>query len=192
MVGLGALGSLLLAGGCGGGGPVITDPGPALPPELPRPTVVDSIFQLESGGTPPDDTTVAIDPAAGRVIILRRGAPDHSLFARLTVPPGIATGGDSVRLTLRPRPGLYGIDLEVDGQLGAGAELTMSYAVHFVAPEGARDRYGSDLGFERALFLVQLTDERAVTFLPTTRPGSDLVTATLPGPGRYLVAAPRS
>jgi hypothetical protein len=124
------------------------------------------------------------------VVIVRRGAPDNSLFARVAVPAGVP-GADSIRLTLRPRPGLYGLDVEVHGTLPAGVELTMSYAVHFVAPEGARARYGSDLGFEKALFLAQASPDGRLTFLPTSRPGSDLVRATLVGPGRYLVAAPR-
>ncbi len=178
--------------GCGGGSRVATDPATVAIQRIPAPTRLDSVFVLESGGAPPEDTTVAIAAGRARVIIIRRGAPDNSLFAQLVVPAGATAGTDSVRLTLRPRPGLYGVDLEVEGRLTAGAELTMSYAVHFVAPDGARARYGSDLGFEKVLYLGQAFPDGRFVFLPTTRPGSDLVTATLPGPGRYLVAAPRS
>ena len=96
-----------------------------------------------------------------------------------------------IRVTVRPRPGVYGIDLESDRQLPAGVTLTISYALHFVAPAGARDRYGSDLGFERALYLGRVSADRQVVFLPTTRPGSDLLVATIPGVGRYLVSAPK-
>lgn len=188
---VGGLASAALLPGCGGGTRVATDPATEVTERVPPPTRLDSVFVLESGGPQPEDTTVAIAPGASRVIIVRRGAPDNSLFARLVVPAD-TTGTDSVRLTLRPRPGLYGVDLEVEGGLAAGAELTMSYAVHFAAPEGARARYGSDLGLEKFLFLTQAFPDGRLVFLPTTRPGSDLVTATLPGPGRYLVAAPRS
>jgi hypothetical protein len=125
------------------------------------------------------------------VIIIRRAAPDNSLFARLSIPANPAST-DSTRVTIRPRPGLYGIDLEVQGPLAVGAQLTISYAVHFVAPAGARAHYGSELELEKALFVAQVALDGRLTFLPTLRPGSDLVTATLPGPGRYLVAAPRS
>ena len=86
---------------------------------------------------------------------------------------------------------MYGIDLESDRPLPAGVTLTISYAVHFVAPAGARDRYGSDLGFERALYIARVNPDRQVVFLTSHRPGSDLLAATIPGPGRYLVSAPR-
>lgn len=191
VIAIGALAALPL--GCGGGSRPATGPTAKATLRVPAPTHLDSVFVLESGGAPPEDTTVAFAAGTARVVIVRRGAPDNSLFARLVIPPGTGPAGtDSVRLTLRPRPGLYGLDLEVDGALPAGTELTMSYAVHFVAPEGARARYGSDLGFEKALHLAQAFPDGRLTFLPTARPGSDLVRATLPGPGRYLVAAPRS
>jgi hypothetical protein len=123
--------------------------------------------------------------------MVRRGAPDNSLFARIAIPPDTART-DSIRITVRPRPGVYGIDLESSGPLPVGISLTISYAIHFVAPAGARDRYGSDLGFERALYIAQATAAGRIEFLPTSRPGSDLVAAAIPGPGRYLVAAPKA
>ncbi len=126
----------------------------------------------------------------GRVIMVRRGAPDNSLFARIVFPAD-SSRTDSIRVTVRPRPGQYGVDLDADRPLTSGVTVTISYAVHFVAPAGARDQYGGDLGFERALFLGRAGPDGLVTFLPTTRPGSDLVAATIPGPGRYLVAAPK-
>ncbi len=149
------------------------------------------MFILESGGTAPDDTVIVIPAGRGRVILVRRGAPDNSLFARISIPSDSARA-DSIRITVRPRPGLYGIDLESTGPLPAGTSLTISYAIHFIAPAGARDRYGSDLGFERALYLAQATADGRIVFLPTSRPGSDLMTATIPGPGRYLVGAPKA
>lgn len=154
---------------------------------LPPDSHLDSVFVLESGGAPPDDTTVTIAPGAGRTIILRRGAPDNSLFARLVVP----AGPTERRLTIRPRPGWYGIDLDGAWAADAPIELVISYALRFIAPAGARTRYGSDLGFERALLLAQVAPDGRVHFLRTTRPGSDLVQAYLGGPGRFVVAAPR-
>ena len=182
---------LVLAVGCGG--PPKVTPGvsvvkPAPPP--PAAVRIGGAFVLESGGTAPDDTVVVVAVRRGRVIMVRRGAPDNSLFARISIPPDTARS-DSARVTVRPRPGVYGIDLESDRPLPAGVTLTISYALHFVAPAGARDRYGSDLGFERVLHIAQATLDSQVVFLPTNRPGSDLLGATIPGPGRYLVSAPK-
>lgn len=159
-------------------------------PPPPAAVLIEGAFVLESGGTAPEDTVVVVPAGRGRVILVRRGAPDHSLYALISIPPD-TTRSDSTRVTIRPRPGVYGIDFESDRPLPAGVTLTISYAVHFVAPAGARDRYGSDLGFERALYLAQVKPDRQVVFLTSHRPGSDLLAATIPGPGRYLVSAPR-
>lgn len=199
--------ALALASGCGGP-PSTPTPRPApgeiiVPP--PDPSRLDQVFVLESGGTPPEDTAVTVVRNRRRMIVLRRGAPDNSLFAMITLPDSggskpdstttqttAPTGpADSVHVTVKPRPGLYGLDLEVTGGSLAGATISLSYAVHFVAPAGARDRYGGDLLFERALFVAKVEPDGQVIFLPTSRPGSDLVAAVIPGPGRYLVAAPR-
>lgn len=183
------------AAACGGRptvapAPVATGPAPTPPP---RATTLDSVFALESSGSQPEDTTVAIPAGRGRTIVLRREAPDNSLFARLTIPAGVAAppGRDSARIIVKPRPGLYGLDVSLEGTWAAGAVLSMSYAVHFVAPAGARIRYGTDLEFERALFIARVLPDGAVEFLPSIRTGSDLIEAVIPGPGRYLVAAPR-
>lgn len=185
--------ALLAAAACGG--PPKTVPAPvasgpvAAPP--PRATTVDSVFALESSGSQPEDTVVAVAPGRGRTIVLRREPPDNSLFARLVLAGGAATAGDSVRVSIKPRPGLYGIDLTLTGPTPASLVLSLSYAVHFVAPAGARARYGTDLEYEKALFVARAFPDGRLEFLPTTRPGSDLIEAVLPGPGRYLVAAPR-
>jgi hypothetical protein len=148
------------------------------------------VYVLESSGVPADDTTATVGRRDGRVVILRRGAPDNSLFAELVVPMDSAGPAGQVTIDIRPRPGLYGVDLSASGPLAAGTRLTFSYGFHFVAPAGARQRYGSDLAFEQALHVARV-DGGQVTFLPSTRPGSDLLSAIIPGPGRYLVAALR-
>ncbi len=162
-------------------------------PRLPPPTRIDSIFVLESSGVEPEDTVVKMAVAKGRVILVRRGPPDNSLFARIDVPAiaAVSAGADSLEITIRPRPGRYGVDLDFKGDSASRIALTFSYALSFVAPAGARARYGSDLGFEKVLLIARLESSGRVTFLPTTSSGADLVTATLPGPGRYIVAAPR-
>jgi len=162
----------------------------AVPP--PDPSGIDSVYVLESDGPPPDDTVVTIKSGQARTILLRRGAPDNSLFGTVSFPDSslVATSGDSAQVTLRTRPGRYGLDVETDGRLVRPARLEFSYAVHFVVPAGARERFGNELGFERALFIGRQQDRRVV-FLPTARPGSDLTAAAITAPGRYLVGAPR-
>ena len=161
-------------------------------PLAPRPLA--EVFVLEAGGAEPEDTVVTVTPGSPRVVVLRRSAPDYGLFARLEfaqhtlTPPG---AGGTVRLTIHPTPGVYGLDLAVEGAVADSARIVFSYGAHFVAPEGARQRYGSNLAFEKELAIGRLSDSGVVVFLATLRPGSDMLSAPLPGPGRYLVAAPR-
>ena len=188
--------AVAVAAACGG--PPKTTPAPVpasivIPP--PDPSRLDQVYLLESGGPAIDDTTVTVPKRQRRVIVLRRGAPDNSLFAMVALPDSTAADStarsDSLTIGIRPRPGLYGFDLEVTGGSVEGATITMSYALHFVAPAGASQRYGGPLLFERALFVARVEADGRVVFLPTSRPGSDLVAAVIPGPGRYVVAAPR-
>lgn len=174
---------------CGGrpsSAPSPSTRGPTATPP-PRATTLDSVFVLESSGSQPDDTTFAIAGGRTRTVVIRRDPPDNGLFARLTFQ---TVPGDSTRISIRPRPGLYGFDLAADRSLAAGVAVALSYAVNFVAPAGARSRYGNDLEFERALFLAR-ADSGRVAFLPSLRPGSDIIESIIPGPGRYLLAAPR-
>jgi hypothetical protein len=173
---------------CGGAGSGSSAPAPE--PALAARALTE-VFLLEAAGAIPDDTTISIDAGAGRVVELRRPGPDYGLFARLVIPaPDSGVTRGPLRLSLRPRPGLYAVDLEVQGTLGEGARIEFSYGMHFVAPAGARERYGGDLLFERELRMGRL-DSTSVVFLPTNRPGSDMVAGPVEGPGRYLVAAPR-
>ncbi|HEV8357882.1 MAG TPA: hypothetical protein VGQ17_14115 [Gemmatimonadales bacterium] len=174
------------------------------PPALP-PRKLDDVFVLEAAGVEPDDTSVTVPAGAGRVVVLRRSAPDFGLFARLDFPEGVLTGSAgtggagggargetrAARLTIRPTPGIYGLELELEGSVADGATIVFSYGAHFVAPAGARQRFGNDIAFERKLAIGRVTGDTLVVFLPTSRPGSDMLSAPLPGPGRYLVAAPR-
>jgi len=176
----------LIAAACGGSAarPNVAGPPSALP--LPPDSHIDSVFVLESGGGTPEDTSVVVPPNQPRTILIRRGPPDNSLFARLVVAPAPTER----RLTIRPRPGLYGVELQATAEFAG--RLTLSYAQHFVAPSGARTRYGSDLAFERALLLAQAFPDGRIVFLRTARVGADMVMADLAGSGQYLVAAPRT
>lgn len=149
---------------------------------------------LEAAGGQPDDTVVTVPAGEARVVVLRRSAPDYGVFVQLHFPDSTLqapAGASSSQLTIKPRPSLYGLDLEIQGTVAPGATIVFSYGAHFVAPSGARQRYGSNLAFEKELAIGRLAPDGQVIFLPTTRPGSDVLKAPLPGPGRYLVGAPR-
>jgi hypothetical protein len=160
---------------------------------LSPPLPLGRVFVLESWGAQPEDTVVTFAASVPRVVVLRRGQPDNNLFARLFFPAGAVAPvrGDSVTLTIRPRPGLYGFDLAASGEFRDGAEVTFSYGIHFIAPAGVREAYGSDIRFERFLGVGRLEADSTLVFLESWRPGSDVLTAPLVGSGRYLVAAPR-
>jgi len=173
------------AGGSGAAGG-----GPRSPsPRLPAPMAVTDALVLESGGVPPEDTSVTFPSGDGRVIVLRRGAPDNSLFAEIAVAPSDSTSGDSTSIRVHPLPGLYGLELTLAGRAPGGLRVTFSYGLHFTAPAAARSTYGSNIAFERTLFVTRLDGDR-LTFLPSTRPGSDLLSAEIGGAGQYLVASP--
>lgn len=176
--------------------------GTAPPPDvLPDPTVTPSyspqalreVFVLESWGTPAEDTTLVLRRGEARTVLVRRGAPDNNLYARVAFPPGAIAPrtGDSATVRLRVPPGLYGLEVITEAPLAQPAEVTFSYAIHFAAPEGAEAAYGSSLQLERFLGIGRLEGDTTMVFLDTWRPASDLVSARLPGSGRYLVAAPR-
>jgi hypothetical protein len=152
------------------------------------------VYLLESFGATPIDTAVTFDPAQERTVVVRREAPDNSLFAEVTFPAGalVPAGGDSVTVRVATPPGLYGLDLTTEARVAAGARITFSYGIHFVSPAGAKAAYGSDIRFEQFLGVGRLDGESTLVFLDSWRSASDLLTATIPGPGRYLVAAPRN
>jgi hypothetical protein len=186
---------LLALSGCGGRGTVAADL-PAAARSVPAALPLSRVLVLESWGAPPEDTVVTFSAIEPRVILLHRGAPDNTVFAELRLPPGTLVppeGRTTSTLTLRARPGAFGVDMEMElgSRMLPGAQLTFSYAVHFVMPQGARERYGSPINFERSLHVGQVGGDDLVTFLPSVRHSSDNLTAMLTGPGRYIVAAPR-
>ena len=152
----------------------------------------DSVLVLEAWGTLAPDTSLMVPVDQRRVVILRHGAPDNTVFAEITFPPGTfdAPGADSVRVNLVAQPGVYGLDISADAPIGPGAELVFKYPLHFASPAGARERYGSDVAFERALFIGRLLDDGRVAVLPSTRPASDNLRAVLPAGGIYVVGGP--
>ena len=117
----GAILALLLVLGCGGRHNVN---GSSQPEETPERTFrqVD-IWVLEAGGTPPDDTTYTLIAGQRRVVVLRNGAPDLATFAVLTFPDSSlkAPEGTPVELTVRVRPGVYGVDIDCKAETAGRA-----------------------------------------------------------------------
>jgi hypothetical protein len=148
---------------------------------------------LETAGPQPADTTVTFVTGRPRVIILRHGPPENVVFAELDFPAGsFATdSGREVRVEVRPRPGVYGLDIATSVPLAEGASVVFKYARYFAAPARARAVYGSDAAYERALAVGQVRADSLPALLPSTRPASDVVRAPLLQAGTYLVAAPR-
>jgi hypothetical protein len=151
------------------------------------------VLVLETSGPPPSDTSVTFTAGELRTIILRHGPPENIAFARLTFSPqAFGASGQSVRVDVHPRPGVYGIDLTTSQPLrGNGALLVFEYARFFSAPAQARRVYGSDVIFERALAIGRLLPDARIELLPPSRPAGDAITADLSTAGTYLVAAPQ-
>ena len=179
--------------GCGGGS-TTGEPGSTTPvATVTRLVQRDSLLVLEAWGTLAHDTSLMVPVDQRRVVIIRHGAPDHTVFAEVSFPPGTfdAPGVDSVRVTLVPLPGIYGLDIIADAPIGPGAELVFKYPLHFASPAGALERYGTDAAFEEVLFIGRLLDDGRVAVLPPTRPASDNLRGVLPTGGAYVVAGPR-
>jgi len=166
-------------------------PEPSETPDVTLP--VDQLFVLEAWGAPPLDTVVVFRPGGPRTVLLRHAPPDNTIFVELSLPADLfpAGSGDSVRLTIEPRPGLYGITITSAPTFAEGAILTFKYPVHFAAPREASQRYGNPAQFERALGIGVRQNDGRYHLLPSLRPAADNLSATIPGPGVYLVAAPR-
>ncbi len=153
---------------------------------------LNQFFVLEAWGAPPLDTTVAFPAGGPRTVLLRHAPPDNTIFAELTLPATLfPAGADSVRLSMQARPGLYGVTIECTPGFGNGATLIFRYPVHFAAPQAARQKYGNPAQFERALGVAVLEADGRYRMLPSARPASDNLAAPIPGPGTYLVVAPR-
>lgn len=152
-----------------------------------------SAIGLETSGPPPSDTAVTFTGGEPRVIVLRHGPPENVVFAEVSFAPGTfhADSGRPVKVEIRPRPGVYGIDLTTSVPFSEGVSVVFKYPRYFSAPAKARAVYGSDALYERALAIGQvLGTGQTLALLPSTRPAPDNLQAALPAPGTYLVAAP--
>jgi hypothetical protein len=127
-----------------------------------------------------------------RIIILYHSG-ENIAFARLTFEANaFGDSGRTVQIDVRPRPGIYGLDLASTLPFrSGGATVTFVYGRYFSAPARARLVYGNDVAFERALAIGQVVSESQVELLPSTRPAGDNLSAGMPAPGAYIVAAPQ-
>jgi hypothetical protein len=187
------VGLALLCGlaGCRGRPTVQGTAEPAVNPEVTLPQ--DRLFLLETWGASPSDTTVSLAPKKRRSIVLRHGPPDNTVFAELILPVAALpdSSGPEYTVTLVPRPGTYGITIGTTPAFKAGATLRFEYPVHFSAPAAAIAKYGNAARYEAALSIGYQEQDGRFHLLPSTRPAADVLQAAIPGPGVYIVAAPR-
>jgi hypothetical protein len=149
---------------------------------------------LETAGPPPADTTVTFNTGQPRVIVLRHGPPENVEFAEVAFAPHAfkADSGREVRVEVRPRPGIYGVDVISSVPFAEGASVTFKYARYFLAPALARKVFGNDVAYERGLAVGQvIPNGPLLALLPSSRPAADNLKAAMPAPGTYLVAAPQ-
>jgi hypothetical protein len=178
----------LMTAACGGRA---ATSGAEHPAPSPRVIPLARAIVLETAGAPPPDTSVTFTAGEPRTIILRHGPPDNVVFAEVQFPPkAFGDSGRAVRVELRPRPGIYGVDLTSSLPVRGGATIVFKYARYFSAPARARQVYGSDVAFERALAVGELQPDGRLNLLPSTRPASDNLSAVVRASGGYLVAAP--
>jgi len=178
----------LVTAACGGRAPAA---GGERPAPTPRVIPLARAIVLETTGAPPPDTSVTFTAGAPRTIILRHGPPDNVVFAEVVFPANaFADSGRAVRVDLRPRRGVYGVDLTTSYAMRGGATIVFKYARYFSAPARARAVYGTDIAFEKVLAVGQLQPDSTLNLLPSTRPASDNLSAIIRASGSYLVAAP--
>ncbi len=127
-----------------------------------------------------------------RIIVLYHGG-ESITFARLSFEAAaFGDSGRTVQVDVRPRLGIYGLDVTTSLPLrGGAAAVTFEYARYFSAPARARQVYGSDVAFERALAVGRMLPDNQVELLPSTRPAADKPRAALPASGSYIVAGPQ-
>jgi hypothetical protein len=175
---------------CGGGK---TSPSPQAPTPL-RTLPLANVYLLGEPGPPIVDTTATFVSGTPRHLLIRNGLPDRTVIADLyfdaaafasTIP------GADVHVTVHADSGSYGLTIGSDTPFRAGGELTFKYAVHFRAPAEAVTRYPNDVVFERALAIGHVESNGQITLLPSTRPATDNLEATIAAPGTYVVAAPK-
>ena len=180
---------LVVLGACGSRAPVPTaTSSPAVSRILPLARVI----VLETSGPPPSDTSVSFTTGAPHMIVMRHGPPENIIFARISfAATAFGDSGRSVNVDVRPRPGIYGLDITTSIPPRTGARVAFEFARYFSAPSRARQVYRTDAAFERALAVGRLLPDNQIELLPSIEPEIDKVGAVVPASGSYLVAAPQ-
>lgn len=161
-------------------------------PEAVRLVPAGQAIVLETAGPPLRDTTVSFTAGQPRTIILRHGPPENLVFAEMIFPSAaFADSGRTVEVELKPRPGLYAMDVRISLPLRERASLVFKYGRYFLAPAKARTLFGGDVALERALAIGQLLPDGQLALLPSTRPAADNLQAAVSAGGSYFVAAAR-
>ena len=171
--------------------PATTSAAPGSPSQV---LPISRLYVLEMTGIPPEDTMVTFAANRPRIIILRHGPPDNTVFVEITFPDSVFRvpgAPDSVTVVVRPRPGVYAVDIASTVIPTRGATIRFKYPVHFSAPLEAVQRYGTAGRYERALAVCDVVDGTNYALLPSRRPASDNLESNLRGPGSYVVAAPK-
>jgi hypothetical protein len=123
---------------------------------------------------------------------MRHGPPENIVFARINFPAAaFGDSGQLVSVDLRPRPGIYGLDVSTSIPPRSGITIVFEFARYFSAPVRARQVYRSNAAFERALAVGRLISDNNIELLPSINTEIDEAGAVVPGPGGYLVAAPQ-
>lgn len=173
--------------------PVVTAPGTPVPvptgPVAVRVAPKGETSPVEVGGVPPNDTVVVVRRGVARVVILRHGPPDRTDFAELSMPGTVfaRAAKDSVLVTIRTRPGVYGLELSADADWGPGTALTLRYAIHFFPPAAALQRYATLTEIDRRLTVARRAPNGDLTIYLTSHPAPDVIRAFIPGGGTYVM-----
>jgi hypothetical protein len=182
---------LLLVLGCGSRQQVAV-PSPVNQPTPARVLPLSRVIVLETAGPPPSDTLVSFTAGTPRVIVLTHGPPENIVFARLSFSAlAFPDSGQTVTVEIRPRPGVYGLDLTSSQPVRGETRVEFDYARYFSAPVRAEQVYRGVQAFERALAVGRVLPDNQIELLSSINEGLDRVSAAIPGPGAYLVAAPQ-
>ncbi|HWA40110.1 MAG TPA: hypothetical protein VG712_00770 [Gemmatimonadales bacterium] len=186
--------ALLLITGCGSAAPAAA-PSPDGTAQVPAGPVVvrtaprGETAPVEVGGIAPNDTVVLVRRGESRVVILRHGPPDRAEFIELTLPATVFARAprDTVRVTIKARPGVYGVDLSADADWGPGAQIAFKYAVHFYPPADAVRRYRTLTEIDRRLTVARREQNGDLTLYLSSRPAPDVLRAMIPGEGTWVM-----
>lgn len=133
-----------------------------------------------------------LHPDAFNSLYLQVEFPASALASLNGTPLG---PGDSVLVTLTPEPGAYGVSLDPAGlefASGRGPTATFVYAAYgdLSVADGSAS-YASRAAYAAALGIWEDVGPDRWQEVAGSSPGNETVTARLPSPGTYRVAAPR-